>query len=378
MRVLVAPDKFRGTLSARQAAVAVATGWRRARAEDEVDVLPMADGGEGTLATLIGGMGGRSLAARVRGPLADEVDAAFGLAEMANGRTAVVEMALASGLELLSPGRRDALRTSTIGTGELIRLALDHRPARILVCVGGSATNDGGVGMAGALGARFLDGVGDPIGLGGRALLDLARIDLSEMDPRLRAVAVTVASDVDNPLTGPRGASAVFGPQKGATPDDVRELDAALGHLAAVVHRDLGVDLRDEPGAGAAGGLGFGLMAFCGAHLRPGVEVVAEAVGLAERMRGADLVLTGEGRFDAQSLRGKVVAGVLRSAAEHGVPAAVVCGDAEAGIAPPGGAPVVSLVERFGREAALADAPRCLRDLAQELAVRLPAPMERA
>jgi glycerate kinase len=237
----------------------------------------------------------------------------------------------------------------------------------VIVCIGGSATNDGGVGMAQALGARLLQANGEPISPGGAGLLDLARIDISEMDPRLANVSVIVASDVDNPLAGPRGASQVYGPQKGASADDVRLLDAALGHLAAIVHRDLAIDLRDAPGAGAAGGLGFGLMAFCGAKLRPGVEVVMEAVELRNRLEGADLVITGEGKLDEQSMHGKVPAGVLRAAREAGVPLAIICGRADVTLP---GVVTQSLVERFGEERALGETRQALERLAEELAAK--------
>ena len=369
MRILIASDKFRGTLTARQAVEAFATGWRRERPSDDIDPAPMADGGEGTMPALVDALDGVVGMIRVSGPLGDPVDAGFGLVDLPDGRTGVVEMALASGLQLVSAGRRNPLRTSTRGTGELIRRVLDEDVRGLIVCVGGSATNDGGAGMAQALGVLLLDVAGQDIEPGGAGLVSLARIDISGRDPRLSPVSILVASDVNNPLTGPSGASAVFGPQKGATPDDVLFLDRALGHLAAIVGRDLGVDLRDEPGAGAAGGLGFGLMAFLGARIRSGFDVVSEAVGLPARVERADLVVTGEGRFDSQSVRGKVPAGVLRMADEHAVPAVVVCGDVEPGVTWED-VPLFSLVDRFGRAAALTDARRSLERLAQELAER--------
>lgn len=369
MRVLVAPDKFRGTLTAAQAARAVETGWRRARPGDEVTPVPMADGGEGTLETLVSGLGGSTRHAEVTGPLGARVRAAFGLVPGPRGPVAIVEMARASGLALLPEGARDPGRTTTRGTGELIAAALDHHPWRVLVCIGGSATTDGGVGMAQALGGRFLDAGGANLGPGGASLLDLDRIDLRSMAEVVGdTVGFVAASDVDGPLCGPSGASVVYGPQKGASPEDVLLLDRALGHLAAVVSRDLGVDLRDNPGAGAGGGLGFGLMAFLGARLRPGVEVAMDAVAFRDRIVHADLVITGEGRLDAQSLSGKVVAGVLRVAIEAGVRAAVVCGRAEIVL---DGVPVRSLVDRFGAGPAVQDARRCLETLAQELATDL-------
>lgn len=362
MRVLVAPDKFRGTLTAEEAARAIATGWRRERPGDEIVEVPMADGGEGTLEALLAALGGERRTARVSGPLGDPVDADYGLLP---GPAGVVEMARASGLGLLAGSRRDPLRTSTRGTGELILAACEHGPAEVVVCIGGSATNDGGAGMAQALGVRLLDGQGRDLRPGGAALLDLATIDAMGIAPPVLATRFVVACDVDNPLTGPQGASAVYGPQKGASPDDVLLLDRALAHYTAVLHRDLGIDLRDTPGAGAAGGLGAGLIAFLGAKLRPGVEVVMDAVRLVEKLAFADLVVTGEGSFDEQSLRGKVVGGVLRAAHDVGVSVAVVCG--RAGVRPDG-VVVASLVDRFGAKRALRDARRALEDLAQELA----------
>lgn len=367
MRILLAPDKFRGTLTARQAAEAMASGWHRERPDDELEVVPMADGGEGTMGALVEALGGRIEPATVAGPLGDPVDAAYGVAEGPDGRVGVVEMATASGLAALDARRRDPLRATTRGTGELMARAIDAEVGRLVVCIGGSATNDGGAGMAASLGARFLDGAGNPIADGGAALVDLARIDLSGMHPGLARVSVAGACDVNNPLTGPAGASAAYGPQKGAGPADISMLDHALGHLAAIVERDLGVALKDEPGAGAAGGLGFGLMAFCGAHLRPGVEVVMDAVNLSDRIARADLVITGEGSLDEQSLRGKVPAGVIGACELAGVPAVIVCG--RASIAPRG-VPVVSLVERVGERAALTDARLALGDVARDLASR--------
>jgi glycerate 2-kinase len=367
MRILVAPDKFRGTLSAQQVAEAIEAGWRRVRPGDDVDLVPMADGGEGTLAAMVAAGDGTTRTIRVTGPLGDPVDAPLGLIDDGH-RQAVVECASASGLALVSNARRDVGRATSAGTGELMREALDAGADRILVCLGGSAMNDGGTGMAAALGVRFLDVHGGEVRQGGAALVDLARIDASGLDPRLGHVRVIGATDVDNPLTGPSGASAVFGPQKGAQPEDVLLLDRALGHLAAVVQRDLGVSRNEEPGAGAAGGLGFGLLAFCAARLRPGIDVVMEAVGFEGRLLKADLVITGEGSLDAQSLRGKVPAGILRAAELGRVPVAIVCGRAEIALA---GATVVSLVDRVGSQAALHDARRSVELVASELAEKV-------
>jgi len=365
MRLLVCPDKFRGTLTARQAAEAFETGWRRVRPNDDLVLLPMADGGEGTLEALLGGPGDRRLTVPATGPLGDQIRADLGL--MGDG-TAVVEMARAAGLGLLDPARRDPRRTTTRGVGDLLRAALGGGARRLLVSLGGSATNDGGVGMARALGARFLDGAGAEIGEGGAALLSLARIDLTPLDPRVPRVEVVGLTDVDSPLCGPTGASVVFGLQKGASPDHVRLLDGALGHLAAVVNRDLGVDLAHEPGAGAAGGLGFGLMAFLGARLRPGAVAVADALGLEERLTAADLVVTGEGAFDETSRHGKVVGTVLGLAELARTPVVVVCGRAECR---PEGVEVVSLTEEVGEEAALGDARHAVEAAAAGLATRV-------
>ncbi|HJP65698.1 MAG TPA: glycerate kinase [Actinomycetota bacterium] len=369
MRVLVAPDKFKGTLTAVQAAEAVAKGWRRSEPDADIDLAPMADGGEGTLDTLVQAMGGRRERRRVTGPLGDPVDADFGLIDRPEGVLGIVEMARASGLSLIPERRRDPKRTTTRGTGELILAAAEAGATTLLVCLGGSGTNDGGAGMAQAVGIRLLDDWGAELPPGGAALPRLARIDATGADPAVRSSRITGATDVDNPLTGPMGASAVYGPQKGATPEDVAMLDRALGHLASVIHRDLGIDVRSTPGAGAAGGLGAGLVAFLGAHLRPGVDVVIEAVHLAERMTRADVAVTGEGRFDEQSLHGKVPAGVLRLAQEHRVPAVVVCGEAETTVE---GVPVKSLAERFGPEAAMDRAGPLLADLAAEVAAEWP------
>jgi len=371
MRILIAPDKFRGTLTAAQAAAAIATGWRRARPGDRLEEVPLADGGEGTMDALVAALGGQRREARVRGPLGDPLDAAYAMVPVEGGTLGVVEMALASGLTLLAQGRRDPLRASTRGTGDLMLAAARSGASEILVSLGGSATTDGGAGMAQALGVRLLDAAGSEIGPGGAGLLDLARIDASGLDRAVRRVGVQAACDVDSPLTGPRGAAHVFGPQKGASADDVLLLDRALGHLAAVVHRDLGIDVRAVPGAGAAGGLGAGLVAFLGARLRPGVDLVMDAVRLWDHLEEADLVITGEGAFDASSLRGKVPAGVLAAARTIGVRALVLCGRAEVG---PEDVEVMSLTERFGTDRALGDARLALEDLAAEVAEGLSSP----
>ena len=365
MRVLVAPDKFRGTLTAQEAAAAVAGGWRRARPDDDLDVVPLADGGEGTLEALVAALSGETRSVAVTGPLGEQVEAPFGLAPSHDGIVGVVEMARASGLQLVPESRRDPKRTTTRGTGELILAACRSGATQVVVCIGGSATNDGGAGMAQALGVRLLDSQGRDLPAGGAALQELDRIDATGLANEVRKVSFVVASDVDNPLVGPAGASAVYGPQKGATPEDVALLDRALAHYAEVVRRDVGMDVADVPGAGAAGGLGAGLMAFLRAELRPGVQVVMDAVRFRDRAGGANLIITGEGKLDAQSLRGKTPAGVIAVARELGVRVVVVCGQAE--VVPPG-VDVASLAERFGLDRALSESGPALADLSEELA----------
>jgi glycerate kinase len=354
--VVIAPDKFKGTLEASEVARALAEGWRRGDGTAEIDEIPVADGGDGTLVALVAGLGGRVHRTTVTGPLGDRVETAYGLVASEGGSMGVVEMARASGLALVDESRRDPLRATTLGTGELILAACEHAPARVMVCIGGSATNDAGAGMAQALGVRLLDEEDEDLAPGGGALDRLARIDMSELHDAVRNVEFVVASDVDNPLTGAHGASAIYGPQKGASPEDVAFLDRALGHFAAVVHRDLGIDVRDLPGAGAAGGLGAGLVAFLGAKLRPGFELVAEAVGLSAKVESCDVVVTGEGRYDSQSERGKAPAGVLRMAREARKRSALVAGQID-------GTPDADVVYSLAEDAGLAEAMARPREL---------------
>ena len=368
VRVLVAPDKFRGTMSAGEAARAIEAGWSRADPSARFELVPMADGGEGTLDALLAAVGGERLIERVTGPLGDPVAAPFALVPSPEGQVGVVEMAVASGLALIPRARRDPKRATTYGTGELILAACRRGARQVLVCVGGSATNDGGAGMAQALGIRLLDRQGEDLGRGGAGLTDLGSIDMRGLEPSVRNAAFVVATDVDSPLLGPNGATVVYGPQKGASPEDVQWLERALGHMAAVILRDLGIDVRDMPGGGAAGGLGAGLVAFLGARLRPGVDVVMDAVGLAARIGRADLVITGEGRFDRQSLRGKVPAGVLRAASAAGVPAVVLCGRADV---QPEGTRVVAMADRYGLETALQRPRESLERLSAEVAAEV-------
>jgi glycerate kinase len=324
MRILVAPQEFKGTLTAEAAAHAMAEGVRNALPDAVVEEFPVPDGGPGTVQAVLTAAGGRLVRTRVTGPMGDAVGARWGLLD---DGTAVIEMAAAAGLVLVPSGSRDPRRATTRGVGELIRAALDAGCKRLVIGLGGSATNDGGAGMAQALGVRLRDSRGHDLPPGGSALMRLHRIDTSGRDQRLAAaVQVIGATDVQNPLCGPEGASVVYGPQKGAGPEAVRELDTALQHYAGLIRRDLRVDVAGIPGSGAAGGLGAGLIAFLGADLRPGFETVAEITRLRERLAAADLVLTGEGRLDGQTAYGKTVAGVAQHASRAGVPVLVVPG----------------------------------------------------
>jgi glycerate kinase len=350
VKVLIAPDSFKGSLSAKELCAAIAEGIRRVHPEAEIVELPLADGGEGTTENLVHASGGRLVQAQVSDPLGRQVKAAYGLlgdgdakgngagsrlgdtananANAANdaGPTAVVEVAQASGLTRLTAAERNPLLASSRGTGELIAHALDAGCRRFIVGLGGSATNDGGAGLLQALGLRLLDADGAELPPGGQALSRLARIDASALDPRLRECSVDAACDVANPLCGPDGASAIFGPQKGATPAMVAELDAALRRFGELIERETGIAVLQAPGAGAAGGIGAALLGFLGARMRSGIEMVLEAVGWERHLHGADLVITGEGKLDAQTLSGKVIAGVCKSARQHGVPVVALCG----------------------------------------------------
>ena len=322
MRVLVAPASYKECLSAAEAARAMADGARRAGAETVE--LPLADGGRGTTDCLMGPMGLGLHRVQATGPLGDPVAAAFGLNP--ETRTAVFEMACASGLALVPPGRRDAMRATTRGTGDLLKAAIEAGARRVFMGIGDSATSDGGGGAAQALGCRLMDARGDEIGPGAAGLERLARIDVSGRHVLLAATEVRVACDVDNPLLGPRGAARTFSPQKGASPDEVERIERALAHFADVVARDLGVDVRVLAGGGAAGGLGAGAAALLGARLESGAEWVLAALDIDRRLAGADLVLTGEGRLDAQSLGGKAPMALARRALAAGVPCAAIPG----------------------------------------------------
>ena len=332
MKIVIAPDSYKESLSALEVAQAVEAGFRQVFPDADYVLVPVADGGEGTVDAMVAATGGRKEIVTVTGPLGEPVEAFYGLT--GDGETAVIEMAAASGLMLVPAPARNPLRTSSRGTGELIRAALDAGARRFILGIGGSATNDGGAGMVQALGARLLDLEGRELDGSGGDLARLERIDVSALDPRLAECRIEVACDVDNPLTGARGASAVFGPQKGATPEMVQALDANLARLARIVGRDLGVAVDTVPGAGAAGGMGAAMLAFFGATLKPGIEIVTAAVDLDTQVRDADLVITGEGRIDFQTVHGKTPIGVARVAKRHGKPVIGIAGSlgAEVGV----------------------------------------------
>lgn len=321
MRIIIAPDSFKGSVSAVDAAAAMAAGFAAVFPQAEIIQIPIADGGEGTTDALVAVTGGRMQYMTVTGPIGEPIEAGWGI--LGDGRTAVIEMAAASGLTLIPPARRDPRLTTTYGTGELIKAALDQGFRRLIIGLGGSATNDGGAGMAQALGVRFLDASGEVLPAGGAALANLTDIDLSELDARLASTTIIAACDVVNPLCGPTGASAVFGPQKGATPAMVAELDAALANYAAVAGTATGKLIADVPGAGAAGGLGAGLLLFTPAQFQSGIEVMLAAADFAKYAATADFVVTGEGRTDYQTAYGKAPVGVAKAAKQFGVP--VIC-----------------------------------------------------
>ena len=326
MKIVIAPQSFKSSVSALTAAQAIERGVKRALPECETFLVPVADGGDGTLEVLVNSTSGKIFRTMVTGPLGQAVEADWGV--MGDGQTAVIEMARASGLAMVPHRRRNPRTTTTFGTGELIKNALDRGYDRIVVGMGGSATNDAGMGMASALGARFLDDQGRTLPKGGASLARLNRIDINGLDKRLAGVTVIGATDVTNPLCGDTGASAIYGPQKGATPEIVAELDSALANFARVAQRDLGIDFMNEehPGAGAAGGLGAGLMAFTNCLLQSGIDLVCEVLNFEEHIIGADLVLTGEGRADLSSIYDKAPVGVARKAAPHGVPTVILAG----------------------------------------------------
>ena len=324
MKIVIAPDSYKESLSALEVATQIELGFKEVFPDAEYVKVPMADGGEGTVQAMVEATQGRQVDVVVTDPLGLRITGFYGLT--GDGRTAMIEMAAASGLALVPPAQRNPNITTSYGTGELIIAALDAGARHLILGIGGSATNDGGAGMLQALGVQLLDAQGVELARGGAPLAQLARIDMSGLDMRLAECQIEVACDVDNPLTGERGASAIFGPQKGATPDMVQSLDAGLKHFAAIIERDLGVAVDAVAGAGAAGGMGAAMMAFLKGQLRPGCEIIARAVGLEAAVRDADLVITGEGRIDQQTIFGKTPFGVATVAKQFGKPVIGIAG----------------------------------------------------
>ncbi|ENM3821079.1 glycerate kinase [Vibrio cholerae] len=324
MKVVIAPDSFKESLTAKQVCDSIQTGLARVWHYAKFVAIPVADGGEGTVQSLVDATQGRLVEVKVMGPQGKRVEAFYGM--LGDNQTAVIEMAAASGLHHVPLAQRDPKLTTSFGTGELIRHALDQGVTKLIIGLGGSATNDGGVGMLAALGARFTNADGDPIQLTGGGLRELTHIDLQDFDPRLQHCDILVACDVNNPLCGDKGASAVFGPQKGATPEDVQLLDGALRQFGLLTEKVTGKMVLESAGAGAAGGMGAALLAYAQARLRPGIEIVLETVKLAHQVSDADLVITGEGRIDSQTVHGKTPMGVAKVAKRFDVPVLALCG----------------------------------------------------
>lgn len=324
MKIVIAPDSYKESLSALDVAVQIEAGFRTQFPDAQYIKLPVADGGEGTVEAMVAATSGRIIKVNVTGPLGEEVDAFYGIS--GDEKCAFIEMAAASGLELVPPQLRNPLNTTSYGTGELICNALDQGVKHIIIGIGGSATNDGGAGMVQALGVKLLDKQGKQIGFGGGMLAQLATIDIAGLDSRIKQCQIDVACDVTNPLTGREGASAVFGRQKGATPAMVTQLDEGLLHYARVIKHHLDIDVDHVEGAGAAGGLGAALLAFCGATLSPGIDIVTDALGLDALVRDATFVITGEGRIDSQTIHGKVPIGVARVAKRYNKPVIGIAG----------------------------------------------------
>ena len=370
MKIVVAPDSFKGSVSALEAANAIEQGLRRVFPDAVIDKIPMADGGEGTVRSLVDATGGHIRTHCVLAPLENEVDAEFGI--LSDGETAVIEMASASGLTLVAPHERNPLRTTTYGTGQLIRAALESGCRRLIIGIGGSATNDGGVGMAEALGVRLLDANGKQIPRGGGNLGQLQSIDITGLHPAISETETVVACDVNNPLTGPDGASHVYGPQKGATPEMIETLDECLTHFDKVLAQTLGRSFNDIPGAGAAGGLGAGLMAFLNAELKLGVDIMIDAVKLGERVKGASLVFTGEGQLDFQTAFGKTPVGVAKVAKTHNIPVIAIAGGIAEGAEAVYEAGIDAMLgivqEPMSLEDAVEDATRLIADTAEQAA----------
>lgn len=325
MKIVIAPDSFKESMTAQKACDAIERGLKKIIKNAEFIKVPMADGGEGTTQSLVDATGGKFYHTESTGPLGEKVNSVFGI--LGDGKTAILEMASTSGLEIVPREKRNPMLTTTFGTGELIKKAIDMGVSTVLIGIGGSATNDGGAGMIQALGGKLLDKNGNQIGFGGGKLSEIERIDLSEVDERLKNIKIIAACDVQNPLTGPTGASHIFGPQKGADKEMVEILDENLKHFAEIIRKDLGKDIENVPGAGAAGGLGAGLMAFLSAELKKGIDIVIEYSKLEEKMNGVSLVITGEGSIDGQTRFGKTPYGVAKTAKKHNIPVVALAGN---------------------------------------------------
>ena len=373
MKIVIAPDSYKESLSALEVASAIEAGFREIYPDAEYIKLPVADGGEGTVEAMVAATQGRVVEVEVTGPLGEPVQGFYGIS--GDESCAFIEMAAASGLALLPPAARNPLKTTSWGTGELIRHALDLGVTRMIIGIGGSATNDGGAGMVQALGAQLLTAEGQAIAPGGAGLSTLAKIDISGLDPRLAQCRIDVACDVTNPLVGDEGASAVFGPQKGATPEMVVQLDHALAHYAGQIAQDLDLDVLTLEGGGAAGGMGAALYAFCGANLRPGIDIVTDALHLDTLVADADLVITGEGRIDSQTIHGRVPVGVARVAKRYQIPVIGIAGSltADVGVVHQHGLDAVfSVLHRIcSLDEALAEAGANVRMAARNIAATI-------
>ncbi|HZG15494.1 MAG TPA: glycerate kinase [Candidatus Bathyarchaeia archaeon] len=369
MKIVIAPDSFKGSLTAQEVGVAIKKGVQKVAPTAEVVVMPMADGGEGTLQCLIDATGGQIWETPVKNPLGKDITAAFGI--LGDGNTCVIEMAAASGLYLIGQQERNPLLTTTYGFGQLIKAGLDRGCRRFILGLGGSATNDGGAGMLQALGYELQDEAGSSIAYGGGELGKLVRIETERADPRLAACTFVIACDVDNPFVGPNGASFVFGPQKGADAMAVQLLDDHLRHFANITEATTGVAIHDVPGTGAAGGVSGALLAFLGGTLKSGIDIVMETTGLAEVMQGADLVITGEGQVDFQTAQGKTPCGVARLAQKSGIPTIIIAGSIGQGIESlykQGVTAITSIVNRpMSLDEAMAKAPELLEQAAEQI-----------
>jgi glycerate kinase len=324
MKIVIAPDSYKGSISALNVARSIESGIKKVLPKAECVIVPTADGGDGTLETLVEGSDGEIRSSRVTGPLGEKRNANWGA--LGDGNTAVIEMALTSGLALVPDNRLDPLNATTFGLGEIITDALENNFRKFIIGIGGSATNDGGAGMIQALGARLLDSNGEDLPQGGASLINLHHVDISKLDPRAKASDFLIACDVNNPLCGPEGASAIYGPQKGATTRMVKQLDSALSHYAKIIHRDLGININSIPGAGAAGGLGGGFVGFLNGKLLPGVDIVLDFIDLNYHLKDADLVITGEGATDRSTIYNKAPIGIANRAEKLGIPVISISG----------------------------------------------------